>query len=153
MFSWLAKRVLTHAYGRLNTGDARPLLRLESEDVHFRFPGDSSWTADVRGKREVEGWLDRMIATGLQHQPEQVIVQGWPWNMTICLRSTDHLSSPQGETVYSNRYVIWGRMAWGLLREYEVYEDTQKLKGLDEYLARRGPAAAGAVGRQASPAH
>jgi hypothetical protein len=25
-------------------------------------------------------------------------------------------------------------MAWGLLREYEVYEDTQATKALDEYL-------------------
>jgi hypothetical protein len=52
-----------------------------------------------------------------------VVVQGPPWNMTICLRSTDRLSAPDGATVYSNRYVIWGRMAWGRVREYEVYED------------------------------
>jgi ketosteroid isomerase-like protein len=142
MFSWLAKRVLDHAYGRLNEGDPGSVLRLDANDVHFRFPGESSWTADIRGKDEVERWLNRMIATGLQHQPEQVVVQGPPWNMTICLRGTDHLTTPQGETVYSNRYVIWGRMAWGLLREYEVYEDTQKLKGFDEYLATGQGAAA-----------
>jgi ketosteroid isomerase-like protein len=142
MFSWVAKRILSHAYGRLNAGDPRPLLRLEAADVHFRFPGESSWTADIHGKQEVEQWLNRMIATGLQHQPEQVVVQGPPWHMTICLRSTDHLATPQGETVYANRYVIWGRMAWGLLREYEVYEDTQKLKGFDEYLAARAGAVA-----------
>lgn len=136
MFSWLAKRMLSHAYDRLNAGDSGPLLRLDAKDVHFRFPGESSWTADLHGKDEVERWLNRMIATGLQHQPEQVVVQGPPWNMTICLRSTDHLDTPEGERVYSNRYVIWGRMAWGLLREYEVYEDTQRLGGLDEYLAK-----------------
>jgi hypothetical protein len=34
--------------------------------------------------------------------------------------------------------VIWGRIAWGKLREYEVYEDTQKSKALDEYLASVG---------------
>ena len=43
-----------------------------------------------------------------------------------------------GERVYENRYVIWGRLRWGLLREYEVYEDTQRAKALDEYLARVG---------------
>jgi ketosteroid isomerase-like protein len=138
MFSWLAKRVLDHAYGRLNAGDPGPMLRLYANDVHFRFPGESSWTADTRGKREVERWLKRMIATGLQHQLEQVVVQGPPWRMTICLRSRDQLTTAEGQTVYSNRYVIWGRTAWGLLREYEVYEDTQKLKGFDEYLAARG---------------
>jgi hypothetical protein len=34
--------------------------------------------------------------------------------------------------------VIWGRISWGRLREYEVYEDTQKSKALDEYLASAG---------------
>jgi ketosteroid isomerase-like protein len=122
MFSWLARRVLDHAYGRLNAGDPGAILRLDANDVHFQFPGESSWTADIRGKHEVEHWLNRMIA--------------------VCLRGSDHLTTAEGETVYSNRYVIWGRMAWGRLREYEVYEDTQKLKGFDEYLAAREAAPA-----------
>jgi ketosteroid isomerase-like protein len=142
MFSWLAKQMLSRAYDRLNSGDPSLLLLLDAKDVHFRFPGESSWSIDARGKQDVERWLNRMIATGLQHRPEQVVVQGPPWNMTICLRSTDRLDTPEGETVYSNRYVIWGRMAWGRLREYEVYEDTQKLKGFDEYLAQRQAAPA-----------
>lgn len=29
-------------------------------------------------------------------------------------------------------------MAWGLLREYEVYEDTEKSTALDEYLVSIG---------------
>ncbi|MGZ4274108.1 MAG: hypothetical protein ACXVRP_10140, partial [Solirubrobacteraceae bacterium] len=49
------------------------------------------------------------------------------------------LQSPAGGTVYENRFVIWGRMAWGRLKEYEVYEDTQKAEALDEYLARHRP--------------
>ncbi len=142
MFSWLAKRVLDRGYDRLNDGDPGLLLRLDADDVHFRFPGQSSWTADIRGKDEVERWLRRMISTGLQHEPEQVVVQGPPWNMTICLRGTDHLTTPDGEAVYANRYVIWGRVAWGLLREYEVYEDTQKLPALDDHLGARQVAAA-----------
>jgi ketosteroid isomerase-like protein len=142
MFSWLAKRMLDHAYRRLNDGDPRVLLRLDAKDVRFRFPGESSWSGDICGKEELERWLRRMIATGLQHSPEQVVVQGPPWNTTICLRSTDQLTTPEGATVYSNRYVIWGRMAWGLLREYEVYEDTQRLPALDEYLATHENAAA-----------
>jgi ketosteroid isomerase-like protein len=141
MLSWLAKRVLDRAYGRMNAGDPSLVLRLDANDVHFTFPGESSWTADIRGKEEVARWLDRMVATGLQHRPEQVVVHGPPWNMTICLRGTDWLNTPDGETVYSNRYVIWGRMSWGLLREYEVYEDTQKLPPLDAYLAGRESAA------------
>jgi hypothetical protein len=31
--------------------------------------------------------------------------------------------------------VIWGRVEWGRLKDYEVYEDTQRSKTLDDYLA------------------
>jgi hypothetical protein len=49
-----------------------------------------------------------------------------------------HLDDSAEGRVYDNRYVIWGRIAWGKLREYEVYEDTEKSRRLDEYLARVG---------------
>ena len=138
MRSWLAKRILSRNMARLRAGDYRPLLRLDAKDIRFRFPGDSSWAGEIRGKQELERWLQRFVAAGIQIFPDEVVAKGPPWNMTLCVRGTDHLKSPKGETVYENRYVIWGRMAWGLLREYEVYEDTQKAAALDQYLALQG---------------
>jgi len=58
------------------------------------------------------------------------------------VRGHDHLDSPSGERIYENRYVIWGRLAWGKMQEYEVYEDTQKAKALDDWLAVHEPVAA-----------
>jgi hypothetical protein len=134
MRSWLAKKVLTYNLTRLNAGDPRPVLRLDASDVRFRFPGDSSWAVQLQGKKDLERWLRRFVATGLQIFADEVLVKGLPWNMTLCVRGHVHLKSPDGAAVYDNRYVIWGRMAWGLLREYEVYEDTQKTKALDDHL-------------------
>jgi len=138
MRSWLAKKILDHNMARLCAGDPGPLLRLDHRDIRFRFPGDSSWAADLRGKAELERWLRRFIAAGLTIRADEVVVRGWPWNTTLAVRGTDELRGPGGELVYQNRYVIWGRMAWGLLREYEVYEDTQASKDLDGYLAANG---------------
>ncbi|HYY74629.1 MAG TPA: hypothetical protein VE662_07360 [Solirubrobacterales bacterium] len=135
MLSWLAKRTLSRNMARLRAGDYRPLLRLDAQDVRFRFPGTSSWATELRGKEELERWLQRFVRVGIQIFPDEVVVKGPPWRMTVCVRGTDHLASPQGEIVYENRYVIWGRMSWGLLKEYEVYEDTEKSAALDEYLA------------------
>ncbi len=136
MRAWLAKRMLTRNLLALNAGDYGPTLRADAPDVHFRFPGDHSWAADVRGREQVEQWLKRMVATGLQHDaPEQVVVSGPPWRMTVCLRGSDWLRAPTGELVYENRYVIWSTTSWGRVRAYEVYQDTQKAAALDEYLA------------------
>jgi ketosteroid isomerase-like protein len=141
MVSWLAKRVLARNMAALNAGDPGPLLRLDARDVRFRFPGDSSWATELQGKEELARWLQRFVDAGLQIHADEVVVQGPPWAMTLCVRGTDHLTTAEGERIYENRYVIWGRMAWGLLREYEVYEDTQASKALDERLGLAAGAA------------
>jgi ketosteroid isomerase-like protein len=135
--SWLAKKLITRNLEALNRGDIRPTLRMDAPDVHFRFPGTSSWAADTTGRDHVEAWLKRMVATGLQHRAEEVIASGPPWAMTMILRGTDHLDQDDGLPVYENRYVIWARTRWGLIRDYEVYEDTEKATALDTYLAGR----------------
>jgi len=139
MVSWLGKRLIGYTMSRTRQGDIGPTVRLYAPDVTFTFPGDSSWAGTMRGKREVADWLRRLALVGLQVHPDEVVLKGFPWRMTVCIRGHDYLKSPEGETVYENRYVIWGRMAWGRLKEYELYEDTIKSRGLDAYLAAREP--------------
>ena len=134
--SWLARRMVTRSLAALNQGDVRPMLRMESPGVHFRFPGSSSWAIDAVGRDQVEGWLRRMTATGLQHQAEDVVAVGPPWRMTLILRGIDRCDAPGGVTVYDNRYVIWATAKWGRITDYEVYEDTEKLTAFDAYLAQ-----------------
>jgi ketosteroid isomerase-like protein len=76
-----------------------------------------------------------MAATGLQHQADQVVASGPPWRMTMVLRGTDHLDDRSGTRVYENRYVIWATTRWGLIHDYEVYEDTERSTAFDDYLA------------------
>jgi ketosteroid isomerase-like protein len=138
MLSWLAKKMITRNMARASEGDLAPTLRMDAEDVRFTFPGDSSWGGVYRGKAELEPWLRRFADVGIQIHPDEVVLKGFPWRQTICVRGRDHLDSPAGERVYENRYVIWGHLSWGKLREYEVYEDTQKSKALDVHLASAG---------------
>lgn len=138
MLSWLAKKMIARNMERASAGDIGPTLKMDAEDIRFRFPGDSSWATELEGKQGLEAWLQRFADVGIQIHPDEVVLKGFPWRQTICVRGTDHLDSPTGERVYENRYVIWGHIRWGLLRDYEVYEDTQKSKQLDQYLAGVG---------------
>lgn len=137
MRSWVAKRLLSHTMARIRAGDTGPTLRLDARDVRFRFPGDSSWATELQGKEELSRWLDRFVDAGLQIYPDEVVVKGPPWRTTLCVRGTDHLDAPDGTRVYENRYVIWGHLRWGLLKDYEVYEDTTQTAALDRYLEAR----------------
>jgi ketosteroid isomerase-like protein len=136
--SWLAKKLIAYNLEALNRGDIHPTLRMDAPDVHFRFPGTSSWAADITGREHVRTWLRRMTATGLQHHADEVVASGPPWHMTMVLRGTDRLDEPDGTLVYENRYVIWAITRWGRVSDYEVYEDTEKVTAFDAYLAENG---------------
>jgi ketosteroid isomerase-like protein len=138
MLSWLAKKMIARNMERASAGDIEPTLKMDAEDVRFRFPGDSSWATELQGKEQLRPWLQRFADAGIQISPDEVVLKGFPWKQTICIRGSDYLDTPEGERIYENRYVIWGHLSWGLLRDYEVYEDTQKAKKLDEYLASVG---------------
>jgi hypothetical protein len=140
MLSWLAGKIIARNMESIRAGDAGPTLALDAEDIKFTFPGESSFAPGANDKRELERWLERFVSIGLQIYPDQVILKGFPWRQTICVRGRIHLDDPSDGRVYDNRYVIWGRIGWGKLREYEVYEDTEKSRRLDEYLASAGTA-------------
>jgi ketosteroid isomerase-like protein len=137
MLSWITAKLVSRMMAGLRRGDTSLVLRLDADDVRLRFPGDSSWGGEFRGKAEHERWLRRFVEAGLQIFPDQVVAKGLPWKITLCVRGHIHLRDPKGETVYENRYVIWGLIRWGKLKEYEVFEDTQKTEALDRYLAGR----------------
>jgi ketosteroid isomerase-like protein len=136
--SWLVKKIIDWQFSRLRAGDYRPLMRFYADDVRFIFPGDNSWSGELRGKQAMGRWLRRLVGAGLQNFAEEVVVSGPPWNMTIAIRGRDYVKAPEGRLVYQNRYVLWGKVAWGRITEYEVYEDTGKIKALDDYLASNG---------------
>ena len=135
MQSWLAKKLITWVMSRTRDGDIRPTLALDADDVTFRFPGNNSWAGEYHGKEELRRWLQRLVLVGIKTYPDEVVLKGWPWRQTICVRGHIHLDDPKDGRVYDNRYVIWGRMAWGKMREYEVYEDTEETRRLDRWLA------------------
>ena len=139
ILSWLARRLVSRAMARNRAGDIRLTLALDAPDVTLTFPGDNSWSGTFRGKAAVKAWLERLVRVGIQTFPEEVIAVGFPWNTTLCVRGYDHLRSPDGQTVYENRFVIWGKLRWGKLKEYEVYEDTIKPRALDEWLQANEP--------------
>ena len=140
MLSWLAEKMIVRNMKSIRAGDVGPTLAMDADEIRFAFPGKSSFAPGAKDKRELERWLNRFVSLGLQIYPDEVVLKGFPWHQTICVRGHIHLDDPKDGRVYGNRYVIWGRIAWGKLREYEVYEDTEETRRLDEYLARVGKA-------------
>jgi ketosteroid isomerase-like protein len=136
LYGAAVRAMLRRNLARLRKGELDPLVKTFAADVHFVFPGESSWAADLRGRDAVAEWERRFLDAGLQLEPREILVSGPPWNTKIALHFEDHLTAPDGERVYENQGVIFGTAAWGKMREFIVYEDTQKLGPLDDYLGR-----------------
>jgi|HubBroStandDraft_1064217.scaffolds.fasta_scaffold03116_3 hypothetical protein len=138
MLTWLARPMLVRNLRKLNAGDAGPVLRMDAPDIKFRFPGESSFAIEVDTAEEHARWLERFVELGVQITPDEIVVQGPPWHMTMCVRGVSYLDGPGGDRWYTNRFVMWGHLRWGRLQDYEVYEDTQETARLDVRLEAAG---------------
>lgn len=144
---WMIRRNIA----RLNAGDYRPALAMFSNDIEFSFPGDNSWADEFRpvqrgrnvhvthrGKAEVERFLQRYVAAGLQMDVEDILVNGPPWNLRAAVRVYDWAPGDDGDR-YNNRAVMFVTSRWGKLRTQEDYEDTQRAADFDALLAGSAP--------------
>jgi len=120
---------------KVREGDLDPLLRWYAPDVRFRFPGATSWAIDAHSLDELRPWLERFVRVGMKLYADDIAVSGPPWDTRLVILLHDHCDAPDGTRVYENRGVIYGRMSWGRVREYEVFEDTEKVVAFDAWLA------------------
>jgi ketosteroid isomerase-like protein len=138
MYAWLVRKMIRRSIDRMNAGDIKPLVTSFADDAKLVFPGRSSWSGEYRGRQQIEAFLDRFVAVGLQAAADEIVVKGPPWNTTICVRFRDEAHAPDGTVVYSNRAVLFLKAAWGKIVSQEDYIDTEKVSRFDEYLAAHG---------------
>jgi ketosteroid isomerase-like protein len=130
MLSWIVGRVFRHLIGKLNEGDAAPVVRLFARDARFVFPGDSSFGGEYVGKREIATWFERFVSLRPHFTIHGVTTAGPPWNMRAAVRFSDRMPTYG----YANEGVICLRMRWGRVIEDRTYLDTEKVAALDEQL-------------------
>jgi ketosteroid isomerase-like protein len=140
MLSWLTRRLVSYVMASTREGDIRPTLRLDAPDMGFTFPGRNSWSGTFHGRDAHRQWLERLVEVGVKTDVDEVVAGGLPWRMTACVRGRSWRDTPDGQRIYDNRFVMWLKLRWGRLAEYEVYEDTEKAQALDEYLEAHEPA-------------
>ena len=82
----LIRRALQHHHA----GNVDALLKFYAENAKFVFPGKNSWAGVFQGKEAIAAWLRRFHRAGLKIEPHEIVAGGPPWNMTVCIRITDH---------------------------------------------------------------
>ena len=120
---------------RVDAGEPRLLLSVTAPDVHFTFPGASSWAIDTHDRADLERWVRRTASVGLVHEPQQILLSGPPWKLMVAVRLTDQCRAADGRIVYENLAVIVVRTRWGRVVEFETYLDTDRVAAFDEIAA------------------
>jgi hypothetical protein len=139
MYASAVRFMIRRGVRRINAGDYEPLLSGFADDATLVFPGEHSWGGVYKGKPAIEGFLKRFVEAGIQLEPQEIVVDGWPWSTRVCMRFTNEARDPDsGAIVYANRGVIFAKAAWGKITLQEDYEDTQRVVEFDQYLAARG---------------
>ncbi|HEY0317663.1 MAG TPA: hypothetical protein VGC49_05155 [Solirubrobacterales bacterium] len=78
MLSWPAKKMIARNMERASAGDISPTMKMDAQDIRFRFPGDSSWVTELEGKEKLEVWLRRFADAGIQISRDEVLLKGFP---------------------------------------------------------------------------
>ena len=138
MYAWLARMLVRQTIRKHQAGDVDGVLKSYAKDVRFVFPGRNSWAIDTRDKAEIGRWLRRFHEAGLRIDVDDILVAGPPWNTRVCMHFTDHAKNADGNVVYENTGVIYGKARWGKITDYTVYEDTEKVAAFDTYLQSVG---------------
>ena len=122
-----------------------------ADDVEFSFPGDNSWATEFRplergrqvhvthrGTAEMERFLQRYVAAGLQMEVEDILVNGPPWNMRAAVRVHDWHPAIGRRPLHQPGSPV-RHLEWGKLRTQEDYEDTERAAAFDALLDGSAP--------------
>ena len=152
MYKAAVRRMLRRTINRLNEGDYGPALQMFAVNGTLAFPGENSWSMQFlgprergcepfvthRGRAEVEAFLRRYVAHGIQMEVDDILVNGPPWNMRAAARVRDWIIDADGNQLYANRAVLFVNARWGKIRAQEDYEDTTRVAAFDALVAAKG---------------
>jgi len=144
MYKLIVKRIVRRAFARLSEGDYEPVVKQFGPQSRFLFAGDHALGGERRGQDAVRDWFRQMLGLfpGIRIEPQDVVVNGWPWNTVVATHLFISATLPDGRP-YRNEGMQLLRLRFGRVVEDLIFEDTLKL---DAELKRRGEARPDPVG-------
>jgi ketosteroid isomerase-like protein len=147
MYKAAVRWMITRNIEALNRGDHAPALAMFDDEARLTFPGSSTFSSEFRdpkpgrtayathrGRTEIERFLQRYVAAGLQMHVEDVLVNGAPWKARAMVRAHVWSPGPDGDDRYNNRAVLAVQTRWGKIVRQEDYEDTERASAFDALL-------------------
>ena len=129
MYKRIVRRIVRRSFAGLSAGNYEPIVKQFGPRSRFYFAGDHVLGGERRGQHEVREWFALALRTfpGLRIEPQDVVVNGWPWNTVIATRLDISATRPDGRE-YRNEGMQLLRLRWGRVVDDLIYEDTLALQ-------------------------
>jgi ketosteroid isomerase-like protein len=128
MYKFIVRQIVRRTFARLSAGDYEAVVKQFGPRSRFFFAGDHALGGERRGPDSVREWFREMfhLFPGIRIEPQDVVVNGWPWRTTVATHLAISATLPDGRP-YRNEGMQLLRLRWGRVVEDLIFEDTQKL--------------------------
>jgi len=129
MYHWIVRRRVRSLWKRVGAGDYEAAVALASEQLSFRFIGDTPISATFVGRERFRRWFMELfdLFPGLRLTIIDVASSGWPWRTTVAVRLSIAAQLADG-SAYRNEATQWVGLRWGRMVSDVVLEDTAALE-------------------------
>jgi ketosteroid isomerase-like protein len=128
MYKLIVKRIVRRTFAGLSRGEYEPIVKQFRPQSRFMFAGQHALGGERYGQEAVREWFQEMQRRfpGIRIVPQDIVVNGWPWNTVIANHFTISAPRPGGRE-YRNEGMQLLRLSWGRVVEDLIFEDTLAL--------------------------
>ena len=129
MYKLIVRRKVRGALARLSKGEPEQIVKMFRPQSRFMFAGEHALGGERWGQDEAREWFADMLRRfpGIQIVPQEVIVNGWPWNTVVATHLFITAPRPGGRE-YRNEGMQLLRLSWGRVVDDLIFEDTLALE-------------------------
>jgi ketosteroid isomerase-like protein len=127
MYRWLVARAVPRVLVPIARGRTWLARLVFAPDAEFVFPGQPSYAAHCRSRRDIEAWLRDSAALRPNYEVLDIVVGGPPWNTRIAIRFRDAIAPD-----YTNEGMHRMRMRCGRIVHERAFLDTQLIDAWEQ---------------------
>ena len=128
MYKFFVRRIVRRTFARLSKGEYEHVVKQFRPLSRFYFAGDHALGGERRGQQGAREFFQETMRRfpGIQIVPQNILVNGWPWNTVVANHFT--VAAPRaGGRIYRNEGMQFLRLSWGRIVEDVIFEDTLEL--------------------------
>lgn len=144
MYKAIVRAKLRRLFAGASAGHWQPIVDGFATNFSYRFAGNTPLGGTRHTREAMQAWWTRLLTLfpGAQFLPQQILVQGPPWNTTVMTHMLfrAHLPAVNGAAPqpYENEVMQLMHLRWGRITSIVTVEDTQRFVDVLPALARAG---------------